>query len=127
AFGLYRSVDAALSAPLLLAVTSVLWFLLGIFHTGVCGTEPFIHGILALTSFVLILIVMFASAWRFRSDTRWRSFVLPTFLWAIVAVVALFSIPLLGDGLFGVSERVFVGVFVSWLLVTAIRLGCLGS
>ncbi len=122
AFGLYRSVDTAPDASLLLVVTSVLWFLLGIFHTGPGGTEPFIHGILALTSFVLILAVMFLFAGRFRSDARWRSFALPTLVWAIVAVGALFSIPLLGDRLFGVSERVFVAVFVSWLLVTAIRL-----
>ncbi len=125
-FGLYRSVDAALAAPLLLAVTSVLWFLLGVFHTGPGGTEPFIHGIVALTSFVLILVVMFLFAQRFRGDALWRSFALPTLVWAIVAVGALFSIPLLGDGLFGVSERVFVAVFVSWLLATAIRLRSLG-
>ncbi len=121
-FGLYRSVDAALAAPLLLAVTSVLWFLLGVFHTGPGGSESFIHGIVALTSFVLILVVMFLFAGRFRGDARWRSFALPTLVWAIVAVGALFAIPLLGDELFGVSERVFVAVFVSWLLVTAIRL-----
>ncbi len=122
AFGLYRSVDTAPDASLLLVVTSVLWSLLGIFHTGPGGTEPFIHGILALTSFVLILAVMFLFAGRFRGNARWRSFALPTLVWAIVAVGALFSIPLLGDELFGVSERVFVAVFVSWLLVTAIRL-----
>ena len=81
-----------------------------------------IHGVVALTSFVLILVVMFLFVWRFRGDARWWSFALPTLVWAIVAVGALLSIPLLGEGLFGVSERVFVAVFVSWLLVTAIRL-----
>ncbi|CAA9453350.1 MAG: hypothetical protein AVDCRST_MAG28-2048 [uncultured Rubrobacteraceae bacterium] len=127
AFGMYRSVDAALDAPLLLAVTSVLWFLLGIFHTGPGGTEAVIHSIVALTSFLLILIVMFLFARRFRGDARWRSFALPTLVWAIVAVGALLSIPLLGDELFGVSERIFVTVFVSWLLVTAIQLRSLAA
>ncbi|CAN5198155.1 hypothetical protein BH24ACT19_BH24ACT19_11080 [soil metagenome] len=122
AFGLYRSVYDALVAPLLLAVAGVLWFLLGVFQTGPDRTGPAIHGSVASASFLLILVVMFLFARRFRGDARWRSFALPTSIWAIVAAGALFSIPLLGEEVFGVSERVFVAVFVSWLLVTAIRL-----
>ncbi len=122
AFGLYRSVYNALVAPLLLAVAGVLWFLLGVFQTGSGVTGPAIHGGVASASFLLILVVMFLFARRFRGDARWRSFALPTSIWAIVAAGALFSIPLLGEEVFGLSERVFVAVFVSWLLVTAIRL-----
>lgn len=122
AFGLYRSVYNALVAPLLLAVAGVLWFLLGVFQTGSGVAGPAIHGGVASASFLLILVVMFLFARRFRGDARWRSFALPTSIWAIVAAGALFSIPLLGEEVFGLSERVFVAVFVSWLLVTAIRL-----
>lgn len=122
AFGLYRAVYNTLAAPLLLAVASVLWFLLGVFRTGAGGTEATIHGVVALTSFLIILGVMFLFAQRFRSDARWRPFARPTFVWAIIAVGAFFSIPLLGSEIFGVSERVFVAVWVSWLLVTAIKL-----
>lgn len=122
AFGLYRAVRDAVIAPLLLAVASVLWFLLGVFRTGPEGTEATIHFAVALTSFLLIVVVMFVFVRRFRDDTRWRSFARPTLVWAIIAVEAFFLIPILGDRLFGVSERVFIGSWVSWLLATAIRL-----
>ena len=122
AFGLYRSVYDALAASLLLAVASVLWFLLGVFETGPGGAGSTIHSIVALTSFLLILVVMFLFARRFRGDARWRSFALLTLIWAVIAAGALFLMPLLGDEVFGVSERVFVAVWVSWLLATALRL-----
>ncbi len=122
AFGLYRAVHNTVAAPLLLAVASVLWFLLGALQTEPGGAESVAHFAVALTSFLLILVVMFLFARRFRGDARWRSFALPTLVWAIVAVAAFCLIPLLGDEVFGVSERVFVAVWVSWLLATAIRL-----
>lgn len=122
AFGLYRAVHDTVAAPLLLAVASVLWFLLGALQTEPGGAESVAHFAVALTSFLLILVVMFLFARRFRGDARWRSFALPTLVWAIVAVAAFCLIPLLGDEVFGVSERVFVAVWVSWLLATAIRL-----
>lgn len=120
AFGLYRSVRGALIAPLLLAAAGVLWFLLGVFQTGLGGSV--IHGAVASAPFLLIVVIMFLFAQRFRVDERWRPFALPTLVWAIGAAWTLFSIPLLGDEIFGLLERAFVAVFVSWLLVTAIRL-----
>jgi len=75
----------------------------------------------ALTSCLLIVVVMFLFARRFRSDAYWWPFALPTLVWVTIAVGAFLLIPILGDGLFGVSERVFVGSWVSWLLPTAIR------
>lgn len=122
AFGLYQAVRGAVVAPLLLTVASVLWFLLGIFRTGPGGTEATIHFAVALTSFLLIVAVMFLFARRFHGDARWRPFALPTLVWATIVVGAFLLIPILGGGLFGVSERVFIGSWVSWLLATAIRL-----
>ncbi|PLS84355.1 MAG: hypothetical protein CYG60_18360, partial [Actinobacteria bacterium] len=94
----------------------------GFFKTGSSGVGAAVHGAVATTSFLLILIVMFLFARSFRGDERWRSFATPTAAWAVVAVGALFSIPVLGEEVFGVSERLFVAVFVSWLILTAIRL-----
>ena len=122
AFGLHRSVDGALLAPLLLAICGLLWFLLGFFRTGSAGLGAAVHGAVATTSFLLILVVMFLFARVFGRDGRWRSFARPTVLWAVVAVAAFFSIPVLGEEVFGASERFFVTVFVSWMMATAVCL-----
>ena len=122
AFGLYRSVDGTVLPPLLLAVCGLLWTLLGFFKTGSGGTEETVHGVAAAVSFLLILVVMFLYARVFRGDERWRSFARPTAVWTVVAFVTLCSIPVLGEELFGVSERLYVAAFVSWLMATAVRL-----
>lgn len=122
AFGLYRSVNGAPSAPLLLAACGLLWTLLAFFETGPAGTGAAVHGAVAATSFLLILVVMFLFARVFRNVESWRSFAPPTAAWAVVAVGALFSIPILGEEVFGVSERLFVAAFVSWMMATAVRL-----
>lgn len=122
ALGLYRCVTRAPVAASLLAVCGVLWSLLGVFSTGTRGFEAAVHGAVATASFLLIPVVMFLFAGRFRSDERWRSFARPTAGWAVVAVGALFLIPVLGEEMFGLSERLFVAAFVSWLMATAVRL-----
>ena len=122
ALGLYRCVSRALVAASLLAVCGVLWSLLSVFGTGAGGLEVAIHGAVATASFLLIPVVMFLFAARFRSDGRWRSFARPTAAWAVLAVGTLFAIPILGEEVFGASERLFVAVFVSWLMATAVLL-----
>ncbi len=122
ASGLYRSVEGALLAPLLLAVCGLLWVSLGFFRTGSGGIIVALHGVVATTSFLLILVVMFLFAEKFRGDERWRSFARPTVVWAILAVGTLLSIPVLSEEIFGISERLFVATFVSWMIATAVRL-----
>lgn len=121
-FGLHRSVDGTQTAPLLLAACGLLWTSLAFFRTGPAGIGVAIHGAVATASFLLIVVVMSLFAWGFRSDRRWRSFAVPTVIWTVVAVVALFLIPVLGDEVFGLSERLFVASFVSWMITTAVRL-----
>lgn len=121
-FGLSRCVARARVATSLLTTCGALWSLLGIFSTGEGGIEAAIHGVVATASFLLIPLVMLLFARQFRRDGRWRSFAVPTAVWAVLAVGALFSIPILGEEAFGVSERLFIAVFVSWLMVTAVRL-----
>ena len=122
AFGLHRSMDGALLAPLLLAACGLLWSLLGFFRTGPAGTGAAVHGAVATASFLLIVVVMFLFAGVFRDDARWRSFAKPTAAWAVVAVAALLLIPILGEEVFGASERFFVAAFVSWMMTAAARL-----
>lgn len=122
AFGLYRSVAGALLAPVLLAACGLLWSMLAFFRTGPAGVEASIHGAAATASFLLIVVVMFLFAAVFRGDERWRPVAPPTAAWAVIALGALFLIPVLGEGIFGVSERLFVAAFVSWMVATAVRL-----
>lgn len=122
AFGLHRLVDGTALAPLLLAVCGLLWGMLGFFETGSEDTGAAIHAAAATISFLLILVVMSVYARVFRGDARWRSFARPTAVWSAVAFVALCSIPVLGEDLFGASERLYVAAFVSWLVATAVRL-----
>lgn len=122
AFGLHRSVEGTVFAPLLLVFCGLLWGMLGFFETGPEGTGAAVHDAAATASFLLILVVMSVYARVFRGNTRWRSFARPTAVWSVVALVALCSIPVLGEGLFGASERVYVAAFVSWLVATAVRL-----
>ena len=124
AYGLHRSLGDARLAPLLLAACGLLWALLALFRTGSAGIGAAVHDTVATASFLLIVVVMFLFAGAFRGDGRWRSFAGPTAVWAVVAVGALLSIPLLGEGLFGISERLYVAAFVSWMVTTAIRLRC---
>lgn len=122
AVGLYRSVRSTVFGPLLLAVAGVLWFLSGIFQTGESGAGAAVHGAVGLASTLVIMVVMFLFARQFRSDARWRSFALPTFIWAVIAAGAFFLFPLLGDEAFGVAQRGFIAVWLSWLLAAAVRL-----
>ena len=122
AFGLHRSMDGALLAPLLLAVCGLLWSMLAFFGTGSAGIEAAVHGAAATVSFLLILVVMVLFASVFRGVERWRPAARPTATCAVVAASALFSIPILGEGMFGISERLFVAAFVSWMMATAVRL-----
>ncbi len=122
AFGLYRSVDEAVLPPLLLATCGLLWGMLGFFETGSGGTGAAVHDAAATASFLLILVVMFLYARVFRDDGRWHPFTRPTAVWTVVGAVSLCSIPVLGEELFGVSERLYVAAFVSWLVATAARL-----
>jgi hypothetical protein len=130
ALGLFWSVRRAVAAPILLSVTGVLWLLLGIFQTdpddpfGIDegNTEAMIHDGAAFASFILAMVVMFTFAWRFRRDERWQPFSMPTMIWAVLAVASFFLFPLLGDDGFGVAQRIYIGIWLSWLVVTAFRL-----
>ena len=121
ALGLHWSVGVLL-APLLLASCGCLWSLLAFFRTGSGGIGEAVHDAAATASFVLIVVVMFLFARGFRGDERWRSLARPTAVWAVFSTGALLAIPLLGEEVFGASERLFVSAFVSWLIAAAGRL-----
>lgn len=126
AYGLWRSVDRARVGPLVLSLAGVLFGASGIFPTDSTGgpvtTSGVIHVTVGIAAFLLMIIVMFASARRFRGDPRWRSYYVPTLVWALCTTGAFFLFPVLGTDAFGIAQRIYVALFVSWLVATALRL-----
>lgn len=125
ALGLRRTIPRAAAGPALLAVVGVLIALSGVFQASLSGapvtTESVIHEILGVTAFVTIMVAMGSCAWRFRRDPRWWPFALPTAAWAVLALAAFFLVPLEVTA-FGIAQRLFVSTWLSWTLVTALRL-----
>ena len=69
-----------------------------------------IHDTAGLVAFLLILLAMITGAFRFRHEPWWRSYAVPTAVFAAVAIVTFFLIPTLGASQFGLAQRLFVGV-----------------
>jgi hypothetical protein len=84
-------------------------------------THGQIHQILGLMSFVVIVGVMFACAVRFRRVPAWRAFAWPTLAWGIAAVAAFMLVGVLPGHLFGVAQRIFLAVWLSWPITVAAR------
>jgi len=121
---IFRTSRRARVTPLLLAVASVLAGpVSAAFRTDRTGAETTMHGTIhngaGLVAFLLILVAMITAAHRFRHETEWRSHAAPTTALAALAVVTFFLIPVLGNSHFGFAQRLFVGTFVVWILITA--------
>jgi hypothetical protein len=133
--GLLWAVRHAIVSPLLIAVAGALWILAGVIPTGPDGTfdvdgggaTALIHDTAALIAFLLIMGAMFALGRRFRQDDRWCSFGRPTLIWALAAVATFVVFVALGDDLLGLTQRVFVAVWASWLIAASLRLLAVAS
>jgi len=87
--------------------------------TGPQTTTSTVHMFAGISSFVLVILAMGASVRAFNREARWRWFAFPTSVWTGVAVAAFFLVPVMGDARFGVAQRIFVAVWLSWLVVVA--------
>lgn len=121
---IHRTTGRARVTPALLAVAAVLAGpVSAAFHTDRSGAVSTRHGTIhdtaGLLAFLLILIAMITAAYRFRHEPTWRSHAVPTAVFAALALITFLLIPTLGDGYFGLGQRLFVGTFVGWLLITA--------
>lgn len=47
---------------------------------------------------------------------------MPTLVWAVCTTGAFFLFPVLGADAFGIAQRIYVALFISWLVVTALRI-----
>lgn len=124
--GLRAALPETWVAPALLAVTGVLDMVSAVFHTDATGqpatTTGTIHVIAGIATFLILIATMFASAVTFRRNPSWRWFAGPTLGWALLALAAFFLVPILGDDRFGLAQRIFVGVVLSWLITVSVLL-----
>ncbi|MGN6721419.1 MAG: DUF998 domain-containing protein [Marmoricola sp.] len=115
----------ARAVPIILAVAAVLAGPLSAgFHTDRTGAPTTWHGTLhndaGLGAFLLLLAAMLISSFAFSRDPFWKGHVIATRVLTVAAVISFFLIPVLGQDHFGLSQRLFVGSFVSWLIVSAV-------
>lgn len=120
-----RTVRGARVGPLLLAAASALTFVSAFVHADPSAatrttTHGQIHILAGIATFVLIISAMFALVRVLRRDEHWHSFGRATLVWAVVAVLAFLSIPTMDAAYFGLAQRIFLGVLLSWCLAAAI-------
>ena len=122
--GVLRStVERMRVTPNLLMVAGVLDFVAGGFRTNAPGTPSTlasgIHALAAVTMFLLMTAGMFASYPPMRHDPRWSGFAPWSLAWAALSVPAFILMHILGKNLYGLSQRIFVGLFLTWLITVA--------
>jgi fumarate reductase subunit D len=116
-------------APALLAVAALLVYVAAVFHADpesatTSSMHDQIHQTASIVAFVLIIIAMFVSSRRFRTDPRWQRLARPTLLWAICTLAALFltiTLNAVDDSLFGLGQRIFIATWLTWLIASAIH------
>ena len=109
-------------APYLIAVSGLLSYVSAIVHAdGPHGstTHGQIHQAVGIATFILMISGMFALVRPFRRDPRFHSLATPTLLWACAAVGGFFLIPVSGAAYFGVAQRIFLAIILSWALTVA--------
>jgi hypothetical protein len=94
------------------------------FHTDRSGATRTAHGRIhdsaGIIAFVSVLVALYVASYVFGREPSWRPFARTTRAWALVATGAFVSIPLMPDH-FGLGQRLYVGTFVSWMLLIAWR------
>jgi hypothetical membrane protein len=111
----------------LLAIWGIGALVLALFPTDLAGAKPTLHGVIhlfvALLAFICGAIGELLLALHFAKDDRWRSLRAPALAIAVIAIIAL-VILLLGafPHMYGLIERVFIGLVLLWMLVVALRL-----
>jgi small-conductance mechanosensitive channel len=111
-------------APWLIGVSGALSYVSAFVHAdGPHGTTTHgqIHQAVGIVTFVLMIAGMFALVRPFRRDHRFGVLATPSLVWAFAAVGGFFLIPLSGAAYFGVAQRVFLAIILSWALTVAIR------
>ena len=87
-----------------------------------------IHNLVSLVGFLSVVPATILVSWRFKQDEKWHSFHGPALILALVMLSALigFFLPAAAEFV-GLSQRIFVGAVLTWLLLTAARLRSLAT
>jgi hypothetical protein len=122
AVALRRELPHATVAPVALVLAAVLDVVSAFFHTNRTG-EPAtatstVHQVAGVSTFVLVVVAILATVPALRRSPRWASYVVPSACWSLVCIAAFFLIPVLGDGSFGLAQRIFVATWLSWMITT---------
>jgi small-conductance mechanosensitive channel len=111
-------------APWLIGVSGVLSYVSAFVHADgphSTTTNGQIHQAVGIVTFVLMITGMFALIRPFRRDRRFRRLAAPTLVWGFAAVGGFFLIPLSGAAYFGVAQRIFLTIILSWALTVSAR------
>ena len=117
-------------APWLIAIAALLSYGSAFIHadgSGPTTTHGQIHPGLGVATFILMITSMFSLVRPFRRNPHWRPLATPTLIWALTAVATFFLIPLGGSQYFGLSQKIFLTVILSWALTITLRASRLGS
>ena len=118
-----RRTGGGVVSAALLACAAPLSLLSAVFRTDPSGAVATAHGRVhdaaGITTFVLMLTAMAFCSVRFSRDRRWRRLAVPTCVLVVTGLVGFFFVPVLGDTHFGLAQRVLIGSFITWMLVTA--------
>ena len=116
---------------ILLGIWAVGALLLAVFPTDLAGEHVTRHGaihlLVALIAFLCVAAGEVIISWRFAADDAWRSLSRPAFTLAILTVIACLltltgaAIPGLKH-VPGLTERLFLGLALLWMLLVALRL-----
>jgi uncharacterized protein DUF998 len=110
--------------PILIGCSGVLSYVSAFVHAdGPNGTTTHgqIHQAVGIATFILMIAGMFSLVRPFRRDLRFHALATPTLVWAAAAVGGFFAIPLSGSAYFGVAQRAFLAIVLSWALTVAVR------
>jgi Protein of unknown function (DUF998) len=111
-------------APTLIATSGLLSFVSAFVHAdgpnAPTTTHGQIHQSVGIATFVLMIAGMFALGRSLRRDPAWHPIARPTRLWAFGAVVGFLLIPLSGSAYFGLGQRIFLAVLLSWALAISL-------
>lgn len=117
-------------APWLIGASALPTYVSAFVHAdgpGPTTTHGQIHQALGIVTFILMIAGMFSVVRAFRCDASWRPMSRPTLVWALAAVGGFLLIPIAGSAYFGLVQRIFLGVILSWALTVCARAGNAGA
>ena len=127
AFVLGRTLGRNTALPVvLLALAGLLGFIPAVFPTDGPGaqlsTHGLIHNLTGVVTFILYVAAMVSSVFAFKQSAYWQPLRRVTKIWAGAGIVAFLLIVAFGkSNLFGLTERIALVVFISWLITVAVR------